>query len=231
MPTDAQFLINYRFTPPDSAPVVFDLRFDARSVTLLQDDFTPPDWTRLDQNRCPNCPLKPEQTTYCPAALALVPLVARFEHLLSHDRVFLEVTTAERTISGQTTIQRAVSSLMGLLLAASNCPHTAFFKPMARFHLPLASEEETIYRATSTYMLTQYFQKLRGREPDFSLEELNRIYQNIHEVNRTMAQRLRQASTTDSSINAIILLDMYAKAMPYAIKQALDEISYLFDAG
>jgi hypothetical protein len=30
-------------------------------------------------------------------------------------------------------------------------------KPMARFHLPLASEEETIYRATTMYLLAQYF--------------------------------------------------------------------------
>ncbi len=158
-----------------------------------------------------------------------MPLVAQFEDLLSHDRVFLEVTTPERTISGETTIQRAVSSLMGLLLAASNCPHTVFFKPMARFHLPLASEEETIFRATSTYMLTQYFHQHSGREPDFSLTSLNQIYHNIQEVNHAMARRLRLVSKTDSSINAIILLDMYAKAMPYAIKQALDEISYLFE--
>ncbi|MFH7319763.1 DUF6901 family protein [Desulfurivibrio sp. D14AmB] len=231
MTTTSQFQISYRFTLTGSAPVVLDLRFDARTITLLRDDLPPPAWTRLTQDRCPNCPLDPDQTVHCPAALALMPLVAQFEHLFSHDQVFLEVITGERTISGQTTIQRAVSSLMGLLLAGSNCPHTLFFKPMARFHLPLASEEETIYRAASTYLLTQYFQQLQGREPDLSLEGLNRIYQNIQEVNRAMAQRLRHASRTDSSVNAIVLLDMYAKAMPYAIKQSLDEIAYLFEPG
>ena len=231
MVTTSQFQISYRFTLAANASVALDPRFDSRTITLLRDDLPPPDWTRLAQDRCPNCPLDPARTVHCPAALALMPLVAQLEDLFSHDQVFLEVTTTERTISGQTTIQRAVSSLMGLLLAGSNCPHTLFFKPMARFHLPLASEEETIYRAASTYLLTQYFHQLRGREPDLSLEGLNQIYRNIQEVNRAMAQRLRQTSKTDSSINAIVLLDMYAKAMPYAIKQSLDDIAYLFEPG
>lgn len=223
------FQIDYRFVPAQGRPVVFELCFDNRVRLLAAADPAPPDWTALENHRCPNCPLDPETNSRCPAALALVPLVAEFDSLLSHDHVRLEVETAERIISRETTIQRAVSSLMGLLMAASGCPRTTFFRPMARFHLPLASEEETIYRAAATYLLTQYFQRHRpGFSPDFALEGLNEIYRHIQQVNRAMAQRLRGASRSDSSVNAIILLDMYAKAMPYAIKQALDELAAFF---
>lgn len=229
MSTQGQFHINYRFLFADGNEVRFDLNFDSQRLTLIRErEQPPPAWTRLDNQRCPNCPLAPEQTTHCPAALSLVPLMNSFEHLLSHDHVFLEVDTVERTISRQTTIQRAVSSLMGLLLATSDCPHTRFFKPMARFHLPLASEEETVYRAAASYMLNQYFRKKRGQQPDFDLSGLQLIYHHIQEVNQAMAQRLRQASSADSPVNAIILLDLYAKAMPYAIDQALAELAHLF---
>jgi hypothetical protein len=117
---------------------------------------------------------------------------------------------------------------MGLLIAASHCPHTNFFKPMARFHLPLASEDETIYRATANFMLAQYFCKDSNPNPDFSLEGLNTIYHNMQLVNRAMAARLRATAQTDSSINAIILLDMYAKSMPHVIRSELEEIRPLF---
>jgi hypothetical protein len=44
-----------------------------------------------------------------------------------------------------------------------------------------------------------------------------------------MATRVRSGSKTDSSVNAIVLLDMYAKAMPYVIRQSLEELRYLFE--
>jgi hypothetical protein len=103
-----------------------------------------------------------------------------------------------------------------------------FFKPMARFHLPLASEDETVYRAAANYLLAQYFLCNQGKKPDFELKGLKTIYQNMQIINTTIAQRLRAATETDSSVNAIILLDLYAKAMPYVIKEALEEIRQLF---
>ncbi|MDF1614467.1 DUF6901 family protein [Desulfurivibrio dismutans] len=228
MISEPLFRITYSFRLSETEVVSFDLAFDPTMRLLCDQPHPPPDWTRLGQHQCVACPLTPEQAPHCPAALNLAPLVSNFEHLLSHDEIFLEVITEERKISQQTTIQRAVSSLMGLLMAASDCPRTRFFKPMARFHLPLASEEETIYRAAATYMLTQYFRNRQGRQPDFALDGLNEIYRNIQEVNSAMAKRLRGVTKSDSSVNAIILLDMYAKAMPYAIKQALEELAYLF---
>ncbi len=49
------------------------------------------------------------------------------------------------------------------------------------------------------------------------------------EVNLSMSKRLRLASRTDSSINAVIILDMLAKMLPDALEYALDELHPLFD--
>ena len=113
-------------------------------------------------------------------------------------------------------------------MAVSGCPHTGFFKPMARFHLPLASEEETIYRSTSMYLLAQYFRFMETGVSDFSMKGLENIYKNIQIVNTSIVDRLRGASTTDSSVNAVIILDMYARIMPFVIEDSLKDIRHLF---
>lgn len=117
---------------------------------------------------------------------------------------------------------------MGLVIAASGCPHTAFFGPMARFHLPLASEDETTYRAASMYLMAQYFLKKEGHEADLDLKGLTEIYRNIQVVNAYVVKRLRTATKKDSSLNAIVLLDMYAKTLSYAIEESLEGLRYLF---
>jgi hypothetical protein len=116
---------------------------------------------------------------------------------------------------------------MGLVMATSSCPHTLFLKPMARFHLPLASEEETIYRAFSMHALAHYF-----LHPDVGcrhqFNSLKAHYGDLQTVNFAIAKRLKAACSTDSSVNALINLDMYAKAMPYVIEDSLEELRYLF---
>jgi len=99
---------------------------------------------------------------------------------------------------------------------------------MARYHLPLASTDETIYRATSMYLLAQYFRKTAGKKADLDFQGLKEIYQNMQILNGAIAERLRSASKTDSSVNAVILLDMFAMALPLAIEESLAELRSLF---
>jgi hypothetical protein len=218
----------YNFNASDLSEV-FDLHLDAQKLELI---FTPPNpcptWANLEFHQCPNCPLSVQTHSYCPLAINMVSIVKRFQHILSFNEIHLKVVTDERTLSQDTTAQRAISSLMGFVIAASGCPHTSLLKPMVRFHLPLSTEIETIYRTTSMYMLAQYFLRKDGKAADLELSGLNDFYQNLHVVNKTIAERLRAASDADSVVNAIILLDLYAKALPCVIEESLDEIRYLF---
>jgi len=221
--------IQYKFTLPDQSTEVFDLKFDHSELVLINNiPETLPSWTDLNYYKCPNCSVDSDTYSYCPLSANLVNIVTRFKGLLSFDQVTIDVTTHERTVSQQTTVQRGISSLMGLIIATSGCPHTAFFRPMARFHLPLSSKEETIYRATSMYLLAQYFLNKEMNIADLELEGLKKIYENAQIVNTSIADRLRAASHTDSSVNAITLLDMYAQSLPFAIRDSLEDIKYLF---
>jgi hypothetical protein len=222
-------VIRYQFRLPDGS--YEDFRLQLNTSTLELEGNVPeslPQWTELAFHQCPNCPLDNSTHPHCPLAANIVSVVQRFEGLISHDKIRVDVTTDERRITQYTTAQIGISSIMGLVIATCGCPHTAFFKPMAWFHLPMASEEETIFRATSMYLLAQYYLKKEGRVADFEFEGLSRIYRNIQIINVAVSKRLREATMTDSSLNAIVILDNFAQTLPLVIEESLEEIRHLF---
>lgn len=221
--------IKYIFRWPDAGENSYELVLDGATLDIISPrPGEIPQWAMLDFNKCPSCPLDARNSPYCPLALALVSLNSSFAHLASYEKVHVSVVTDERTTMKDTTAQQAVSSLMGLISPCSGCPHTRFFKPMARFHQPFATEQETIYRASSMYMLAQYFLEAEGRKADHGIAGLNDIYWSLHEVNTYCAMRLRHGASNDSTVNAVVLLDMFAKSMPYAIDESLEELGHLF---
>jgi hypothetical protein len=223
--------IHYRFCLPDNSEEVFDVELDSRSLDLrtpLPHHF--PAWTKLEFQKCSNCPLKPESRPHCPLAASLVGIVQRFNRLLSYDKISLDVITKERRISAETSAQRAIGSLMGLVIATCGCPHMGYLKPMARFHIPLADREETVYRAVSMYLLAQYFLQEEGQRGEFELDGLKEIYKNVEIVNSAIIDRIRSAAETDSTSNALIVLDVYAKTVDLMIEKPLERIRKFFDS-
>lgn len=220
----------YTFKLPGEQEEVFVLEYDAKTLKRYPDDSVDyPDWTRLQFHQCPHCPLSTDDTPRCPLAESIAEVVKQFQHIISFDELYLQVESDERVVTQKATAQRALGSFMGVVMAVSGCPHTAYFKPMARFHLPLASEEETIYRSSSMYLLAQYFCAKEGKKADYSLKGLDKIYRDIQVVNTAIVDRLRDASSADSSVNAVIMLDMYARIMPYVIEESLEDVRYLFE--
>ena len=221
--------IKYSFKFDDQQQEVIDLKLDPQTLEVVNrpcEDL--PEWTRLDYHQCPHCPLDTLKTRHCPVAVSLIDVVKRFCDVTSHEAVDLEVTTVERKVSQYTVAQRGISSLLGLLISTSGCPHTDFFKPMARFHLPMSSEEDTLFRVTGMYLLGQYFRKKDGKEDGLELHGLIKIYENMHLLNVKIAERLRRATREDSSINAVAVLDVFTHAFQYFIERDLVDLRRLF---
>jgi hypothetical protein len=187
-----------------------------------------PDWTSLEVQQCSCCPLNRRAHTHCPAALAFVEILDEFGPLLSFTEVEVTIVTRERTVTSKTSVQRALSSLVGLSMATSGCPVLARFKPMARFHLPLATREETMFRSVGAYLIGQYFLKQRGQTPDMDLSGLRETYDLIHQVNVGLANRLRVIPAGDAHLNALVILDLFAHALPYSIDEGLAELEHMF---
>jgi uncharacterized protein DUF6901 len=224
-----RYAVRYRFGVENGPKFDFPLEFDPENFSLIMDDKEDrPDWTRLEHHQCDNCPFTPDETPRCPLALSLVEVIEATNQLVSHERVTLEVTFPDRTVSMDTTAQDALRSLMGLIIPTSGCPHTAFFRPMARFHLPVSTQEETLYRVTSMYMLAQYMRALSGLDRETDFEGLARIYSVINVVNRNVTERLREVCTKDSSLNAVVLLDVFAQILPMQLEDILGEFEALF---
>jgi hypothetical protein len=104
-----------------------------------------------------------------------------------------------------------------------------FLRPLARFHLPLATHEETIFRAASVAFLKNYFEDGNSKNDYDSLAELKQQYSELQSLNRFMAERIRGAIKKDAAVNAIVLLDVLSKKVSFSIDDSLHQISYLFN--
>lgn len=219
----------YRFRFESGREEAFDIHLDGTTLEPREPGATnPPEWVRLENHKCSHCTLDPLEVFFCPLALRLLPLVERLGDVVSFDNVDVTVALDERTVTRSVTAQEGISSLMGIITATSGCPHTVFFKPMARFHLPFASTEETFYRAASMYMMGQYYRWQAGKGVDMDLSGLLYYYSQVAEVNKGIAKRLRAERREDGAVNAIVLLDMFVKGMPELFTDTLKELEPLF---
>lgn len=224
-------LITYQLTSPDGRTRTFELRFDPDSFELdLPETQQPPPWAKLDHQQCHHCPLNTADTEFCPLAASINPLVEFARDLPSYDAMVVDVTTHERTYRMETTAQRAISSLMGLIIPASGCPLTECLRPLARFHVPNASQEETMARVMSFYMLSTYLANKDAKRPnDVDFGKLKRIYNDLHTINRYMAERLKHVCAADSTLNAIVILDTFTMFLPLEIDDSLKQVKSLVE--
>jgi hypothetical protein len=220
--------IRYQFDLPDGSKKHLDLNFAAADFRLSNPTpVDPPFWTELKFSQCANCPLSTDEYAHCPAALHMAPAVESLKALVSFDMVGVTVTQPERTVHAETTAQQAMSSVLGLIMATSGCPWTDRLRPMARFHLPFASEAETVYRSVCMFLLAR---ELVGTGEAHGFAELTDLYESLHVVNRDMSRRLGAATRTDPARNAMALLDSYTTLLPAALDSSLQELKPLFDA-
>ena len=91
------FTIIYKFTLPDNTEELFELVFDDQTVEIINNfKDTPPPWTELEHHQCPHCPLSPDDHPFCPVALNLTAAIDRFDHLMSFDKMIVNVISSER---------------------------------------------------------------------------------------------------------------------------------------
>ncbi len=216
--------VTYRFFATDNERLSVDLNFDDSTYRLLfAEDAVYPDWAKLDFQRCPNCNL-PDQA-YCPAAVALAQFLPQFETRISYEKAVVEVDTPTRTMVSKTTFQFGMAGLIGLAMATSGCPRTRFLRPMARTHLPFATDQETVFRVLAMHLLRQYIAK---GPVDLSFAELKDNYSELSKVNNAMSERIRAAIKRDAAVNAVIILESFALIAPENIDYGFEDIQGLF---
>jgi hypothetical protein len=221
--------IVYSFTFPDGGTKSYTIALDHATLSHLPSSQEPPPaWARLENHQCSHCPLSPAEHPYCPVATNLSAIVEFFKDKASVAEATVTVTTDERIYVKQLPLQRGIFGVFGLVMATSACPYMDFLKPMARFHLPFSTAEETIVRSVSMYLLHQYFVAKRGGAPDLGLEQLETHYENIQKVNDGILERIKGVVENDADLNALIILQGFADLLTMAIARDLSKIEPLF---
>ncbi len=223
------YKIKYEFIYKDNSRLSFTIRLDRKTITYQQkDNQTKPDWAKLDNEQCSNCSLDKNEHPYCPICLNIEELVEAFKEMLSTDNCTVICTTEERTFSKETSTQVGLFSIFGIIMATSNCPVIHLFKPMARFHLPFSSIEETMVRTASFYLLRQYFEYKKGAKPDIDLKKLDQYYSDVQLVNQGILARITNLVEKDAEMNAIVILNSLAQMFNMEFDESLDSLEYLF---
>ncbi len=222
--------IVYHFQHKGGQESRFELSLDPQTLGLVPvADEPPPEWTRLGNRQCPHCPLGEDRYPQCPIARNVAGVIREFAPNISFEEAEISISTEAREYRRRAPLQSGISSLIGIVMVTSGCPHMDKLRPMVYTHLPFASTEETTYRAISMYLLAQYLRRQRGLEPDWGLAGLVRIYEAISIVNKHFVDRLKTIKMQDASLNAVVKLDCFAIMASTIIEaQSLAGVESLF---
>ena len=222
-------MIRYTFIFDSEHQVSFEV--DENSDTSVEQPGGPyEDWLLLDNFRCPECPIPTGARQTCPAALSVKPVVEGFKTGISYDRVTAVVEYGDIRMEVKTSLQQAVRSLVGLMMALSSCPVMRKLRPMAHFHLPFGDRERTLHRTLGMYLIAQCLRGYKGLESDWALTGLLETYGKIHKVNAMMADRMRfYCDQGDAAVNALVVLDMFGGLIEMSVEKHLEKLKPLFE--
>ncbi|MBL6991361.1 MAG: hypothetical protein ISR65_16380 [Bacteriovoracaceae bacterium] len=226
--------ITYHFKFPETGEETLSYRLALKKKTLnyvaLEDAELPDnEWTALDFCKCSHCPLKADKAPYCPIAKNLHNLVSFFKDCESYKKSMVFVETPPRSYAKNTSVQEGLFSIFGIIMATSNCPHMNFLKPMARFHLPFATADETTYRSLSTYLLHNFLLVNKSGLPvENNLNGLNKMYKEVEVVNKGILKRLKSVSKGDADKNAIVILNNFAQLIDVEFENNFENLNEIF---
>lgn len=218
----------YTFLLPDLGKIDFTVTIDPISQLINTCPRIAPGWAHLEYHQCPPCPLRSTEHPFCPVALSIADLVTTFKDIASYVRCTVTCISPERTVSKHTVVQEGLASILGLLMAISGCPIMDFFRPLAQFHLPFATVDESIFRVVAVYMLRQYYRKDRAMSDRLSLDDIRNHYALIKQVNKGILRRIQSITDQDADKNAIITLSSLGQILEMEIDANLESLHHLF---
>ena len=218
------YKIQYSFTFPNNEKLDYEIELDQEFNYILHQSARKSDWTKLDFHKCENCPLISKDHPHCPIALNLHEIVEETKDKISHERATVEVIARERKYIKETDTQSGLISLFGLIMSTSACPHMEWFKPMARFHLPFATVDETMFRVLSVALIKDYFD-----ERENLIADIQSVYQNIEKVNLGIIDRIRSHAQGDADANAIAALDLFGKLFEFELNSQFSTLRKYFE--
>ena len=221
----------YVFSIQDKPQYEIPVSIDSETLNLIdRSDRQHEPWTELQHHQCPNCPLDPGDVRYCPVAANISNVILQFKDGLSIETTHVTAIGPERTYSKTTDLQRGLNSIFGLIMASSDCPHFQWLKPLARFHLPFASFEETLFRALSSCTLSELIEHKTVRDIDNICELVKHRYEQLAIINASLIKRIGHIGKGEADRNAIVTFHSYCQMFNLSLSGELftETISEMF---
>lgn len=156
-----EFRYEFYFSDGSKEIIVIQLKKPELSI-VINPEHKGEAWTKLDNHKCPNCPLSSDSHEHCPIAFNLTDVVKIFAKYKSHEEVDVHIISPTREYRQRVPIAEGLSSLLGMYMVTSGCPVMDLLRPMVYTHLPFATANETMYRAISMYLMAQHFKQKKG---------------------------------------------------------------------
>jgi hypothetical protein len=80
----------------------------------------------------------------------------------------------------------------------------------------------------SMFLMAQFIRSRSGTKPEWMLEGLSRIYEEVKKLNRDFGLRMRAAAKSDANIRALVKLNVFAVMMPSEAEITLKDITPSF---
>lgn len=222
-----QMYIEYTFTLDEGKVLQYKIDFDRPRAEIL-DNADYPEWTRLEFQKCGNCPLKSTEYSHCPVAIDAKEIILGFKEILSCSTTDVQVITPERDYFKRCDAQTGLRALIGFVMATSACPILSRMRGMAHYHLPFASIDEIVFRVTASYLLTQLYLYKDGQKPDWDLTGLKQHYEDMQTLNYDFLQRIRVATEADTNLDVLATLFSISSLLSMNLEQHLEKLKPLF---
>lgn len=226
-------VIKYQLKIENTPKYSYEIEIDNTTLQSKHTNFNDmPEWTDLEFEQCPNCPLQKKDFPKCPLAASLSGAVDHFENTKSYTLVDVYVKVSERIYFKKCSIQDALSALFGLIMATSACPHFDFIRPLAKHHLPFASIEETMIRVLGNIFIHQYFQSRKNQTTfvaEEAIENLFLHYRELEKINKAMLKRIHHCSRSDADKNAFVSLNTLAQLFELEYESNLETLAKIYD--
>lgn len=165
--------------------------FDSEHRYISPPQATQREWTRLDFNKCPHCPLQSSSSPQCPVARNLDSVVEDSKSTLSYTRAVVTVVTKEKSTRKPAPPKRGCAPCSGFLWHQAAVRISIGFGPLARFHLPFGDADESLFRILSLQLLEAFFSGKGDSMPQCAKE----IEAQIHERQLIIPSRNASAIT------------------------------------
>ncbi len=221
-----ELIFKYKFQFENGTEKKFQVTVDADTLTIIRKaENKVTEWAKLKNFKCMHCPLDETKVEYCPVAINLIDVIEAFKDFPSYQTAEITVETNVRTYTKKAALQTGVSSYIGIMMVSSGCPVMRKLKPMLNFHLPFATLEETQIRAFSMYLLAQYVKWKKGEHPDWEMNNLSNMYEDIRILNHNVSRHIADLEAKDTSINALVILNNFADYVTFTLdEKVLDEL-------